>query len=130
MSALSLRSPRHKMKYDSSIEIARFSTTLNTSVPGSLSKLKKVASVWAINNNYSSIMTYVDRRIGSGAGYASCGFSLVGSSEVDYWYTDNYLRYDRFKFKAQKDKPENIVALEAGVSRIWGCGSQILLLNL
>jgi hypothetical protein len=75
-------------------------------------------------------MTYVDRRIGTGKGYLSAGFELVGSTGPDYWYTDNELRYDRFKFRASDGKSEKQVAFSAGVSRIYGCGSSIMLISL
>lgn len=130
VAALSLRSPRHKDKYMSSIEIARFSTSLNMSIPGGLSKLKNAAIKWSIDAGYASIMTYVDRRIGAGEGYIAAGFELIGSTGVDYWYTDNELRYDRFKFRAHDGKSEKVIASEARVSKIWGCGSQIMSINL
>jgi hypothetical protein len=43
--------------------------------------------------------------------------------DIDYWYTDNVLRYDRFKYRAHDSKSEKQIALEASVSKIWGCGS-------
>jgi hypothetical protein len=130
VSALSLRVPRHATKYENSIEIARFSNLPGISVPGALSKLLKTAKTWAKINGFVSIMTYVDRRIGTGKGYLSAGFELVGSTGPDYWYTDNELRYDRFKFRASDGKSEKQVAFSAGVSRIYGCGSSIMLISL
>jgi hypothetical protein len=125
VSALSLRRPRHGLRYENSMEVARFSNALGLSVPGGLSKLLKVARAWSASNGYSRIMTYVDRRVGNGAGYSSAGFQKVGSTGPDYWYTDNELRYDRFKFRARSGVPEKQVALDAGVSRIYGCGSYV-----
>ena len=130
VAALSVRSPRHTDKYAGSIEVARFSLARGVSVPGSLSKLLKRAKSWSIDNGYSSIMTYVDRRIGAGKGYSAAGFRLVGSTGLDYWYTDNEYRYDRFKFRAQEEKSEKQVAYAAGVSRIYGCGSSIFVIDL
>lgn len=130
VSALSLRIPRHAIKYENSIEVARFSNLPGISVPGALSKLLKAAKTWAKINGFVSIMTYVDRRIGTGKGYLSAGFELVGSTGPDYWYTDNELRYDRFKFRAADGKTEKQVAFSAGVSRIYGCGSSIMLVSL
>ena len=126
VSALSVRIPRHAEKYENSIEIARFSNTPNASVPGALSKLLKVAKSWAKDRGFDGVMTYVDRRIGAGKGYLSAGFKLVGSTGLDYWYTDNELRYDRFKFRAAEGKSEKQVAFAAGVARIYGCGSLIM----
>lgn len=123
VAALSVRSPRHQSKYNNHIEVARFALEKDLNVPGGLSKLMAHASKWAKKEGYSSIMTYVDRRIGGGAGYAASGFEKVSETDVDYWYTDNELRYDRFKFRAQDGKPEKLVAAQAKVHKIYGCGS-------
>lgn len=129
VAALSIRVPRHKTKYLSSMEVARFSTIADTSVPGGLSKLLKKAISWCAKNDYSSIMTYVDKRIGDGKGYISAGFIQIGETESDYWYTDNELRYDRFKFRAKDGKSEKEIAKESRMSKIWGCGSQIFTIS-
>ena len=75
-------------------------------------------------------MTYVDRRIGAGKGYEAAGFKLTGSTAPDYWYTDNQLRYDRFKFRAKDGKSERQIATEARVSRIYGCGSYTYFMDM
>jgi hypothetical protein len=130
VSSLSLRLPRHAAKYENSVEVARFSSLPGISVPGALSKLLKNAKAWAKDNGFDNIMTYVDRRIGDGKGYLSSGFKLVGTTGPDYWYTDGELRYDRFRFRAADGKSERQVAFDAGVSRIYGCGSSIMNLAL
>jgi hypothetical protein len=75
-------------------------------------------------------MTYVDRRVGEGNGYRSAGFSMTGTTPVDYWYTDNHLRYDRFRFRARDGKSERQIVNEANVSRIYGCGSSVFVCDL
>ena len=130
VAALSLRVPRHGLRYDNCLEIARFSTALKTSVPGGLSKLLKHAKSWCKSGGYQKIMTYVDRRVGDGRGYKMAGFSLIDETAVDYWYTDNHLRYDRFKFRAQNGKSEKQIVSDAKVSRIYGCGSLILICEI
>ena len=130
VAALSLRAPRNQKKYKGKIEIARFATLINTSVPGGLSKLLRHAEAWCRSSGYESIMTYVDRRIGKGHGYESAGFVTTSETDVDYWYTDNEMRYGRFKFRAGGGLSERQVATKAGVSKIWGCGSLIMCKNL
>jgi len=130
VAALSLRAPRNGKKYEGYLEIARYSTAIATSVPGGLSKLVKRAKEWCAKNGYRGIMTYVDRRVGEGGGYKSVGFSFLGSTTIDYWYTDNQLRYDRFKFRAKGGKSERQIEIEARVSRIYGCGSHIYVIDL
>ena len=129
VAALSLRMPRHGKKYEGYLEIARFSTAAMTSVPGGLSKLLKRAKLWCKLNGYQKLMTYVDRRIGDGSGYKLAGFNCIGATDADYWYTDNYLRYDRFKFRAKNGKTEKQIVLDSKVSRIYGCGSSIFSLS-
>lgn len=130
VAAISLRAPRHGKRYTGCMEIARYSCTSKTIVVGGLSKLMKHAMLWCRNNGYKKIMTYVDKRIGFGVGYERAGFKTMGSTSVDYWYTDNCLRYDRFKFRATKDKPEKQVASDAKVSKIYGCGSLIMMYDI
>lgn len=129
LAALSLRTPRQE-KYENCYEIARFALRPGVSVSGGLGRLLGHVKRYSIDHGMSSIMTYVDRRIGDGHGYVSCGFKNVGNTGVDYWYTDNMYRYDRFKFRAQGGVPEIDVARRAGVSRIWGCGSFIFEMKL
>ena len=126
VSALSLRKPRNSDKYSDSLEVARFSTRHRTNVQGGLSRLVSAASKRCHELDADKLVTYVDRRFGTGKGYEACGFERVGDTGVDYWYTDNVVRHDRFKFRAQDGKSEKIVASEAGVSRIYGCGSLVL----
>jgi hypothetical protein len=125
ISALSLRKPFQK-KYNNLLEIARFSTKSNTSCQGALSRLFSAAKKYAIDHSFDGIMTYVDRRIGDGHGYIAIGMEQVGKTGVDYWYTDNCVRYNRFQYRAQDGKSEKEVALERKVSRIYGAGSLIL----
>lgn len=127
LAALSVRKPRHAQKYQNAIEIARFCVATDVSISGGLNRLIKQAITYARLNGYTQLLTYVDRRIGDGHGYKHCGFDLQGDTGVDYYYTDNFLRYDRFKFRAQNGISENDVAKNAGVSRIYGCGSYVFM---
>lgn len=122
--ALSLRKSFHK-KYNGMIEIARFSSKLNTSVVGGFSRLLKYAKIWAIESGYSKILTYADLRFGTGNVYSKCGFKLIGKTRPDYWYTDAKKRYNRFDYKATNGKSEKQICEEAGVKGIYGCGSNI-----
>lgn len=125
IAALSVRKPRQVKKYPNTLEVARFCTAPFINVPGCLSRLMNEASLYARKIGVTRLMTYVDRRIGNGRGYEQCGFLRTGSTGVDYFYTDNFLRYDRFKFRARGELSESEVAMKANVSRIYGCGSHI-----
>ena len=130
VAAISLRRPRHSEKYSDFIEVARFSLARGFSVPGALSRLIKRSRQWSIGEGFSGIMTYVDRRIGSGSGYLAAGFQIEGSTGPDYWYTDSEHRYDRFKFRSQGETTERQLARSAGVSRIYGCGSLVMTMQI
>ena len=124
--ALSLRTSFHrKYREAKMIEIARLSSELDTIVVGGLSKLLKQAKKWARQEKYNGILTYADRRFGEGKGYLKTGFTLIGETKADYWYTDGRTRFNRFTYRAQPNKPEKEVAKEAGVFKIYGCGSNI-----
>ena len=125
---LSLKKPIQK-KYKNSIEIARFSTQLYTSVPGGFSKLFKIAKQYAKDQGYENIVTYADMRFGEGEVYNK-EFELIGITPVDYWYTNGDRREFRFKYRAAQGLTERQVAEQEGVWPIYGCGSKIYLLNL
>lgn len=129
VAALSLRKPWQK-KYGNAIEIARFSSDLNTVVVGGFQKLLKHVVVWAAKENFDSILTYADRRFGTGAVYERADFENLGSTQCDYWYTDGLNRFGRFRYRARDGQTEKQIAEDAGVFKIWGCGSNIYQMNL
>jgi hypothetical protein len=130
VAALSIRHPRQAHKYTNTMEIARFCTAPFVSIPGGLNRLMGVAMTHVKEIGATQLLTYVDRRIGDGHGYEQCEFKRTGETGIDYFYTDNFLRYDRFKFRAQEDMTESDVARNAGVSKIYGCGSYVYVKQL
>lgn len=122
VACISLRAPFHK-KYKDFIEIARFSTKLNTTVVGGFGKLLKATKQYCINSNISGIFTYADRRFGEGQVYENLSFHPIGKTDIDYWYSDGIERYNRFSFRAREGKSEKEVALENSVFKVYGCGS-------
>lgn len=127
--AISLRKPRQK-KYCDVIEVARFATLPFHSISGGLSKLINVCLKFCKENKIKSLMTYVDTRFGNGKGYETCGFSVINRTGLTYWYTDNVNRYDRFKFRASSGLSEKQIALNNGVSKIYGCDNIVLELQV
>jgi hypothetical protein len=126
ISAISLRAPRQK-KYEGMLEIARFASLTDYSVVGGLSKLIKFSSTYTKDNGHTGLLTYADRRFGEGSGYLSAGFSLVGNTGIDYWYTDGQIRIDRFSIKTNKQKTEKQQAYDNRLMKVHGCGSNIYL---
>jgi len=119
--------PRFNKNYD--LEILRFCNKIDTVVVGGLSKLlSQIAD--------KSIITYVDRRYGTGVGYSKSGFKRVGETDPSYYYfKEKKDRINRITF--QKHKLKNI--LESfdpnltewqnmqlnGYDRIWDCGNYV-----
>lgn len=126
VSAISLRKPFHT-KWKEYIEIGRFSNKLNTSVSGAFSKLNSAAYSWAKENGYKGIMSYVDDRLGIGDSYTRTGFNKVSTTAPTFYWTDLERRFNRFKFRADKERnmTERNVAEEAGVIKIYGCKNHV-----
>lgn len=122
ISVISFRKPFIK-KYKNAIEIARFASKRNCIIVGGLSKLIKESEKNL--EEYDYILTYADRRFGEGEAYKKIGFSLIGKTGQDYFYTDGNVRYNRFKFRARNKKTEKQIAIENGVHKVYGCGSVI-----
>lgn len=124
--AISLRRPFHR-RYKGAIEIARICTKTNTVVQGGLSKLTSEAKSWAQNNNYERLISYVDLRHGETKNWDNAGWNKIGESSSRFWWTDFNIRFNRFKFKADKSRnmTEAQVADEAEVVKIWGCGNLV-----
>lgn len=123
VACVSLRKPIQK-KYQDTIEIARFSTELNTSVVGGFGKIMKAVEKWSVSQGYKNVLTYADLRFGVGNLYKKMGYEELGETSLDYWYTDGKQRFFRFKFRAKKPLTEKQVAEQNGVSRIYGCGNK------
>tara|TARA_B100000963_G_scaffold339228_1_gene336786 strand:+ start:545 stop:1924 length:1380 start_codon:yes stop_codon:yes gene_type:complete len=124
VSAIGFRKPRQK-KWKDYYEISRFATKPNTVVVGGLGKFIKYYK----NNYINDLMTYADRRFGEGLGYKKVGFQKYGETGIDYWYSDGRQRYDRFVVKAEGGKSEREKAAGMNLYKVWGCGSNIWVLE-
>lgn len=132
ISAMSVRIPVQRKLYSRTLEIARFSSMLNTLVVGGASKLLSAVRQYASETQRSRIMTYVDVRHGTGRSYELSGMRLLGETTERFWWSNSVRRFDRFKFKADKSRnmTENEVAAESKVTRIWGCRNKIYVLDV
>lgn len=126
-SAVSFRNPFHK-KYRGFFEISRFASKKDTNIPGGFSKLLKYAC-YDLKNICTGILTYADLRFGKGFVYEKSGFEFVDDTVPDYFYTDGDKRFSRFKFRAQDGKTEKEIAMENKVSKIYGCGSRLYMME-
>ena len=128
--AMSLRKPFHVSK-SSRLEVARSAMLPGISVRGWIGKLTKESLKYSKNNGYEGLMTYVDSRVGNGIGYTSSKIWNLekASTGPRFWWTDFENRFNRFKYKADKKAglSQTEVALNAGVSEIWGCSNSLLI---
>lgn len=128
VSAISLRIPLHK-KYENYVEIARFASLPFTVVSGGISKLINRVVKYGKELGYIGLLSYAEKRLGERRSYEKAGFQYVEDTEIDFWWTDGTLRYNRFKFRARDGKSELEIAKEFNVAKIYGCGHNIFVLN-
>lgn len=129
ISTLTLRKPFTKGK-SGTVEIARFCSLLNTSVPGGFSKLLKRVVAWSKEQGFDTLLTYADLRFGEGDVYVQNGFDFDGSTEPNYFYTGGTYREGRFKYRAQAGMSEREFTEKCGVRKIYDCGSNRFIMKL
>lgn len=129
--ALSVRKPFHRSLKDK-LEVARTCTVAGATVAGGLSRLTNRAAAYAADTGRTCLMTYVDARLGNSGSYAAAGWTKKRATPPRFWWTDLENRFNRFKFKADKERgmSEALVAAEAGVVKIWGCPNDVYETNV
>lgn len=117
--------------YRDTCEIIRYSSELGFTVTGGLSRF---LSHFIKDHQPNKIMTYADRRYGTGNGYIKAGFSLIKKTKPGYTYLSklNHKTYARQKF--QKHKLKNLLEnfdeslsesqnmFNNGYRRLWDAG--------
>jgi hypothetical protein len=112
-------------------ELLRFCNKLNMTVVGGANKLFKY-----FINNYSlkEVISYADRSWTMNNGntlYDKLGFKLDNISKPNYFYINNNIRENRFKYRKDvlvnegfdKNKSEHQIMLERGIYRIYDSGN-------
>lgn len=123
---MSLRRPIQK-KWGDVLEIARMSFASGTTVRGAASRLAAASLAKALSEGREGLLSYADLRFGTGAAYERCGFELVTTTTMNYWYTDGVRRMDRFRFRAQQGLSEKEYAALHGVRPVYGAGNAVYL---
>ncbi len=107
-------------------ELVRFITRKFWQVIGGFSRL--------LSKVPKPIYSFVDRRLFIGCGYVSCGFSQIGITKPNYWYTkkgsmklESRQKYQKHKlpkllsdFDSTKTEVQNM--FNHGYSRVFDCG--------
>lgn len=136
LSVMTLKNNNRVSNNTNEIEISRFTTDINTKVPGIFGKFIKF-----IKNkyNYNKIYSFGDIRWVDETNniYNKNGFDLVKVNKPDYSYYNSsenkYKRYHKFNFSKSKiknkypknynkNKTEKELMQELGFTRIWDCG--------
>lgn len=112
------------------LEIARMSFKNFTHVNGGVSRFIKHASEITEAQGAQSLISYSDNRLG-GQCYSSF-MPLVKTTAPRFWWTDFSTRYNRFRFRANasRDMSESEVAIEEGVSKIYGSSNSLFELKV
>lgn len=111
-------------------EVSRLCSKCKTIVNGGASKL---FNKFIKDCNPKMVMTYVDRRYGTGNVYGALGFTFDAFTDPGYFYTKNTEVYSRQKFQKHKLKhklsnyDENLTEFQNmvnhGYRRIWDAGN-------
>jgi hypothetical protein len=132
VSCMSFSTPRFDKSAD--WEIIRFASLLNTSVRGAASKL---FAEFVKNHSPTEVISYADRRYGSGKVYERLEFSFERNTEVGYSYHHNkgsvVSRYQAQKHKLpallgdkfQPELSERDNMVKAGYHLVYDCGSAV-----
>lgn len=109
------------------IELTRFATD-GKSYPGVASRL---FNAFVKKYNPSTVISYCDKRWGTGKVYNILGFKNIGETKPNYWYFKSQKRHHRFSFRKSKllffsnyssNKTERQIMVEQRYDRIWDCG--------
>lgn len=109
-------------------ELLRFCNKNNTIVIGGASKLFNCFIKTKIPQK---IISFCDKRYGTGELYKKLNFNFKYNTSVNYFYIKHGKRYNRFSFRKDvliskgydKNKTEKQIMQELGYSRIYDCGS-------
>lgn len=114
------------------LEIARIAFHPGVHVSGGISKFIAEVYCWGQELKAQKLLSYSDNRLGNGSGYLASGMQFDGLTVPRFWWTDFFKRYNRFKYRADKERSltEKQVAKEAGVVKIYGCSNSRWILNV
>jgi hypothetical protein len=109
-------------------ELLRFCNKNNTIVVGGASRL---FNFFVKIKNPQKIISFCDKRYGTGKLYKKLNFNFLYDTNVNYFYIKHGRRYNRFSFRKDvlvnkghdKNKTEKDIMKELGYNRIYDCGS-------
>jgi len=119
---------------DGEYELLRFCNKTRHSIVGGASRMFKR---FIEDFNPNRIISYCDRRYGTGRIYEILGFGMTHISKPNYYYVFGNNRKNRFTFRKDelvkegfpKEKTEHEIMLERGIYRIYDCGNYVYVWN-
>jgi G:T-mismatch repair DNA endonuclease (very short patch repair protein) len=126
-----------KNRFGEGVELYRLASKQGITVIGGASKIiKYYTKTYNINN----ITTYCDYSKSYGNGYRKMGFTYMGKTKVNYFWTDKRSIIPRYKTQHSNIKKiigdlydpnlsERENMMNAGFRRYWGCGNLIFKYN-
>ena len=113
---------------DGEWELLRMCSAQNIIVSGAASK---ILSFFKKNFNYTSIISFCDKRWSDGESYLKLGFEKISETKPNYFYFKGLKRYNRFRFRKDvlvkngydKTKSESYIMNSLGYKKIYDCGS-------
>jgi hypothetical protein len=131
--ALTLRKPFQQSKWgEKTIEVARIATINNVVVVGGMSRLIKAAKTWCLEENYETLITYRDVRLGgSGVAYETAGFEFKYMTSERFWWTNGRHRIDRFAIRSIPGiATQEEMAMDHKMFKIFGCSNAVYVMKI
>lgn len=134
VAAMTFGQPRFNTNYQ--WELLRFSTSCSVQGGGS-----KLLNAFKEKYNPQSIISYCDLRWGTGKSYLNMGFTKLRTTEPNYFYVKDGVRYSRYKFTKKRleskgmllpddTRSEKQVMVDLGFSKIYDCGHDVYIWNV
>lgn len=105
------------------LEVTRVCSLADTVITGGFSRCLKRIIKFAVNEGYTSIVSYSDCMYSGGDVYRKHGFKKISHSPPNYYYTDFVNRYKKYGYRAKKGKSEPEIVAELGLHKIYNAGT-------
>ena len=121
---------KYNEDYDTKYELLRFAVKKGLCIIGGASKLLKH---FMLNNEFTEIISYADKRWSNGNLYERLGFEHTHDSKPNYFYVCGKTRKNRFNFRKcnlvkkgfDESKSEHEIMKANGYYRIYDCGTMV-----
>jgi len=119
----------NKIKNNNEYELLRFCNAINTIVIGGYSKIFKY---FIENYKPIEILSFSDNDLFNGGVYNKLGMSFISETGPNYYWSDNYQRYNRWKYRKDnlvkmgydENKTADTIMLENGYFKCWNTGNK------